>query len=151
MANRMKHILDQVISPTQRAFIPNRLITDNIIIGYECLYKIRHSKGKRNGLVALKLDISKAYDRMEWVFFKQIMIRLGFLNKWVDLVMNRITTSSFFVIINENPNGTIYPQRGLRQGCLLSPYLFILYAEAFSNILLQAEQNHLIQVLKFGK
>ena len=65
IANKLKHILHQVISPTQSAFIPNRLITDNIIVGYECLHKIRHSKGKKHGLVALKLDISKAYNRVE--------------------------------------------------------------------------------------
>lgn len=59
IANRLKQFFHQVIFPTQKAFIPNRLITDNIIIGYECLHKIRHNKGKRNGLVALKLDISK--------------------------------------------------------------------------------------------
>ncbi|KAH9717651.1 reverse transcriptase domain-containing protein [Citrus sinensis] len=60
IANRMKPILAQIISPNQSAFIPNRLITDNIIIGYECLHKIRHSKGKRNGLVALNLVFTKA-------------------------------------------------------------------------------------------
>lgn len=65
ITNRLKYILHQVISPTQSAFIPNRLITNNIIRGYECLYKIRHSKGKRNRLVALKLNISMAYDRVE--------------------------------------------------------------------------------------
>lgn len=58
IANRLKPILSQIIAPTQSAFIPNRLITDNVIIGYECLHKIRHSKGKRNCMVALKLDIN---------------------------------------------------------------------------------------------
>lgn len=65
MANRLKTILHTVINSSQSAFIPNRLITDNIIVGYECLYKIRYRKGKKNGIVALKLDISKAYDRVE--------------------------------------------------------------------------------------
>lgn len=65
IANRLKQLLHKIISPTQCAFIPNKLITDNVIIGYEYLHKIRHSKGKKNGLVTLKLDINKAYDRVE--------------------------------------------------------------------------------------
>lgn len=78
IANRLKPILSQIISLNQSAFIHSRLITDNVIIGYECLHKIRNSKGKRNGLVALKLDISKAYDRVEWQFLAQVMVKLGF-------------------------------------------------------------------------
>ena len=65
LANRLKTILQTMIAPSQSAFIPNRLIKYNIIVGYECLHKIRYSKGKKKGLVALKLDISKAYDRVE--------------------------------------------------------------------------------------
>lgn len=65
IANKLKLFLNQVISPNQSAFVPNRLITDNIIIGYKCLHKIRLSKGKKQGLVVLKLDISKTYDRVE--------------------------------------------------------------------------------------
>ena len=63
-------MLHPIISPSQSAFIPNRIITDNVIIGYECLHKIRHSKGGKNGLVALKLNISKAYDIVEWGFLE---------------------------------------------------------------------------------
>ena len=150
IANLLKHILQHVISPAQSAFIPNRLITDNIIIGYECLHKIRHSKGKKNGLVALKLDISKAYDRVEWHFLEKTTLKLGFSNKWVELIMGCITTTSFSVLINGVPKGLIQSQRGLRQGCPLSPYLFILCAEVFSNLLMQAESQRLIHGLKFG-
>lgn len=82
IANRLKHIIHHIISPAQSAFIPNRLITDNIIIGYECLHKIRHSKWERNGLVALKLDISKAYDRVEWQFLEKNNVEARFF-KWL--------------------------------------------------------------------
>lgn len=64
MANRLKQILNDIISPTQSAFVPGRLIMDNLVIGYECLNKIRQSRSKKRGLVALKTDISKAYDRI---------------------------------------------------------------------------------------
>ena len=134
IANRLKQILHQIISPSQSAFIPNWLITDNVILGYECLHKIRLSKGKKNGWVALKLDISKAYDRVEWNFLRQAMEKLGFSDKLVDLIMNCVTTPTFFILINGIAKGLIQPQRGLRQGCLLSPYLFIICAEVFSNL-----------------
>ena len=78
IANRLKHVLPKIISPMQSAFIPNCLITNNIIIGYECLHKVRHCKGRKNVLVALKLDVSKAYDKLEWDFLEQMMKSLGF-------------------------------------------------------------------------
>lgn len=95
IANRLKQILHYIISPMQSAFVPNRLITYNIIIGYECLHKIKHSKGKNKGSVALKLAISKAYDMVEWSFLRYTMERLGFSNKWINLIMDCITIPFF--------------------------------------------------------
>lgn len=88
ITNRLKPILTHIISSNQSAFIPDRLITNNVIISYEYLHKIRHSKGKRNGLMALKLNISKVYDRLEWSFLKQSLIALGFSTKWIGLVVD---------------------------------------------------------------
>lgn len=62
IANRLKPILNQLISHNQSVFIPQRLITDNVIIGYKCLHKIRGKREGKKGLVAFKIDISKAYN-----------------------------------------------------------------------------------------
>lgn len=151
IANKLKQILHEIISLTQSAFIPNRIITDNVIIGYECLHKIRLSKEKKNDWVTLKLDINKAYDRVEWIFYRQVMEKLGFSNKWVALIMNCVTTPTFSILINGIAKWLIYPQRGIRQGCPLPPYLFIICAGVFSNLLLQGERQGRIHKLRFSR
>jgi len=66
------------MSQTQLALIPGRVISDDIMVGHECLHLIKNKKGRKAGLVAVKLDISKAYDRVEWSFLINMMIHLGF-------------------------------------------------------------------------
>lgn len=83
LANRLKGVLHAVISCSQSALIPNKLITNDVILGYECLHKLRSCKLRKGGIVALKLNISKAYDKVEWIFLKNVMIRLGFSERWV--------------------------------------------------------------------
>lgn len=81
IGHRLKYMLHSIILPTQSAFIPIRLIIDNVVICYECLHKIRLYEGKKNALVALKLDISKAYDIVEWGFLENVMKKLDFSPK----------------------------------------------------------------------
>ena len=122
LANRLKQILPYVISPTQSAFVPGHLITDNVLVAYETLHTMHGRKKGKKGSFALKLDISKVYDRVEWDFLHDIMEKLGFPTMWVDRVMGYVTTVSFSVIINGTPYGNIIPSRGLQQGDPLSPY-----------------------------
>lgn len=77
------------------------------------------------------------------------MQKLGFSHSWVYLIMKCITSTSLSVLINGVPKGLITPQRGLRQGCPLSPYLFMMCAEVFSSLLVQAEEQNLIHGLRF--
>ncbi|XP_035551035.1 uncharacterized protein LOC118349641 [Juglans regia] len=117
LANRFKKVLNTVISLNQSSFIPGRLITDNIIAAYEILHSMKKKKKKRGNKrsMALKLDISKAYDRVEWGFLRAVMVKLGFGEKWVGLIMQCVQTVSYAILVNGKPGNSFTPSRGLRQ------------------------------------
>ena len=135
LANQIKSILPDVISNAQSAFIPNRLITDNTIVAFEMLHHVRSRRKGKTGHMAVKLDISKAYDRMEWEFLRRIILKIGLPEQWVTLAMEIMKTATYSIHINGEPKGFITPTRDIRQGDHLSPYLFLLCVEGLPSLI----------------
>jgi len=109
LANRLKVVLPNIISSTQSAFLPRRLITDNILAAYETMHSMQTSMWSKVGFMGIKLDMSKAYDRVEWAFQESAMRRLGFDGKWVNWIMACIRSVSYSVVINGSPMGKLEP------------------------------------------
>ena len=138
LVNRLKPHLGGIISENQNAFIPGRLISDNITVAHEMFHSLKARKRQATSYMAVKTDIAKAYDRMEWNFLETSMIHMGFDSKFIRWIMSCVSSVSFSVLINGSPEGYIVPERGIRQGDPLSPYLFILCAEVLSHMMNKA-------------
>jgi hypothetical protein len=139
--NRLRPFLQDLISETQSAFVLGRLISDNALIAFECFHAIHRAKKGEDSFSAYKMDLTKAYDRVDWSFLEGMLIQYGFDPLWVTWVMSCIKSVKFKVRISDQLTEEIVPTRGLRQGGPLSPYLFLFVAECFSKVLKSTIHN----------
>ncbi|KAJ9689707.1 hypothetical protein PVL29_012417 [Vitis rotundifolia] len=141
LANRLKMVLDKLVSADQNAFVRGRQILDASLIANKVVDYWQ--KRKERGLVC-KLDIEKAYDSISWSFIMKVLKKMGFGSRWMDWMWWCLSTAKFSVLINGVPEGFFFSSKGLRQGDPISPYLFILGMEVLSALIRRAVQGNFI-------
>lgn len=151
ITNRLKSVIPAMISPIQLAFVPNRLISDNVLLAFELNHFIKSKPKSKEDFMTLKLDVSKAYDRVEWAFLRLMLLRLGLVEYFVDLIMSCVSSVTYSFLLNGSQFGFLQPSRGLRQGDPLYPYLFICVVEAFIVLISQAEWNGQIRGVQVAR
>lgn len=127
------------IEPNQSAFVEGRLLLENVLLATE-LVKDYH-RDSNSPRCAIKFDISKAFDTVQWPFILSIFRALGFPEVFVNWIYICISSAYFSVVINGEVEGFFGSNRGIRQGCSLSPYLFVMVQNVLSKLLDRAFQN----------
>ncbi|KAE8696542.1 putative calcium-binding protein CML28 [Hibiscus syriacus] len=134
IVNRLKPLPSHWISETQTSFVPDRSITNNIIIAQDVVHSMRLKRGKI-GYMAIKIDIEKTYDHLEWPFIDDTLKEVRILDKLRMLIMRCVSSVSTQVLWNGAMSTSFNPSRGFRQDDPLSPYLFVMCMERLGHAL----------------
>lgn len=140
LSSRLRLILPNLISPWQETFILGRNIHDNTIVAHEIVDYMK-KKRANDGVIGVKLDMAKAFDKMEWCYLEKVMSKIGFSSKWCRLIMKCISSPKISLMLNGATLQSFNPSRGLRKGDSISPYIFILGMEGFSRLLSNADRS----------
>ncbi|KAB2632299.1 hypothetical protein D8674_028546 [Pyrus ussuriensis x Pyrus communis] len=133
--------------------VPNRevvQIQDCIGIAHEMFHYLKGRKAQNRFEMGIKLDMQKAYDRVEWDFLDAVMERMGFCSSWRSLISGCVSSVKFDVLLNGQAGKSFAPSRGLRQGDPLSPYLFILVGEVLSKMIQGEVDQGRLEGVKIG-
>lgn len=149
LANRLSSFLGELISPEQAGFMKGRSIHSHILLANEMVHEIDRTTRGHN--LAIKLDMAKAFDRVSWEYIKAVLLKFGFSNQVVELIMSNLAATRLSVMVNGINYGFFQPLRGVKQGDPLSPLLFILASECFTRGLKQLIHQGKILPYKLGR
>lgn len=145
LTNRLGFVMHKLIDNTQSAFLKNRFILDNVVLSNEIIHHCK--KTKQQGVV-IKIDWSKAYDRINWQYLIEILRGRGFGEKWIQWITNWLTSSQTCINIKGQLTPYFLCKRGVRQGDPLSPFLYILAADTLSKLF--SKGRHANKILGLG-
>lgn len=143
--------MSDIISPYQSVFLAGKLIQYNIFIDHEVFHFLRSCWIARSGECVMKLDMQKAYDRIEWNFLMRITERVGFNEQWRNWVCDCISLVTYSVVLNGRNSTTSQSTRGLRQGDPLSTYLFILVFDVLLSNIEHAVRQKNVEGIRLGR
>lgn len=144
MVNRLKPFMAALISENQSAFVQDRQIQDNIMVAHEVFHHLKLRRAGENGAFGLKLDMNKAFDRVEGSFLEKVLHKIGFASSWIALVMSCVSSVTYYILLNGKAGSYFKPTRGLPQGDPLSPFLFLFVNDVLSKMLTKPPQSHLL-------
>lgn len=145
IAKRLKPLLPSIISPEQTGFVEGRQILDGLVVTQEMIHSLNQKKHR--GMM-IKLDLSKAYDRLSWRYLRMVLEAYGFEKRWIEWIYSMISTPIFSILVNGIPTNTFNATRGIRQGDPISPFLFILAAEGLGGIIKRELREKRVKGLK---
>lgn len=115
IVNKIKPILHDIIGPCQASFLTNRRASYNVIIVQEFISHFNRMKGMKASMM-LKINLEKAFDRIEWSYIREILLYFHFPKKLIELIMSCISSSTIEILVNGRKTNPFHPSRGIRQG-----------------------------------
>jgi hypothetical protein len=133
VVNILKELIPLIISPYQTGFIPRHSIHENIVVAQEMIHNMWKMNGKE-GYFAIKVDLSKTYDMLNWNFIDCTLRKIGLLEDLTKVIMKAITSVKINVKCNGARADCFRTQKVIRQGDMLSPYLFVAQKKLASHL-----------------